>query len=567
MWHSNPTARLLVVLSAFFSFSPASEALASDRPTPYLTGPVRWYHWPVADGGTDHWYGILLISLNAFQEESLLERWNLNLVSLGTIEEWAFVSNTVKLEPFSTTFRTGLSAAPGEPFAWSDGTPMNLLLPEGNTNTSSVPLRIHITPWGALQTVADQPSSNTFSAALLESVAHPSELPPAIVRPPAGGSFYNDRPASFSVLAVGGEPISYQWNVGGIPIPNATNTTFQMALTTLSTGAVSIVVSNSAGTIESPPAPITIVPSVATGTNSWWFQWRAEHGGNGHWYGMRQNYQRPLSWSAAINLAQRLGAHLPTLDTEQEATRVIGALHANFVEAWLGLTDAQSEGSFEWVDQSSGPFTSWAATEPASANPDHDYVFTDRDGTWRTAGPQVALPVTLFESPVSPAERAPVFLDDTAPGPFRISLGSTNRIAFDVFGAHLQYQWRLNGQPLRHATNLVLAFNTSSTNETGSYDLIARNSRGAATSPPVSVTVFLPEPITPIISRPSPSTFHIEYNFPADAEMVTLEYSYDLTNWFQGASATWQGPSYNYLFDVAFNPTALQRFFRLRREP
>src|SRR5262245_50234077 len=86
---------------------------------------------------------------------------------------------------------------------------------------------------------------------------------PAITQQPTDTTVNEGQPASFSVTATGGPPLSYQWqkliNIAWANITGATSSTFTIGSTTqLDAGQYRVIVTNSAGSATSNPATLTI---------------------------------------------------------------------------------------------------------------------------------------------------------------------------------------------------------------------------------------------------------------------------------------------------------------------
>jgi hypothetical protein len=84
---------------------------------------------------------------------------------------------------------------------------------------------------------------------------------PTITTPPASQTVTAPAGATFSVTATGTGPLSYQWRRGGTNIPGANGSSYVLASTTLAdNGAMfDVVVSNSAGFVESSAATLTVL--------------------------------------------------------------------------------------------------------------------------------------------------------------------------------------------------------------------------------------------------------------------------------------------------------------------
>ena len=92
-------------------------------------------------------------------------------------------------------------------------------------------------------------------------------VPPAITVQPTAQNITAGQTATFSVTATGTAPLSYQWKKNGTDISGANSNTYTTPV--MSTGGsgveYSVVVSNSAGTVTSSSATLTVNKSSATG--------------------------------------------------------------------------------------------------------------------------------------------------------------------------------------------------------------------------------------------------------------------------------------------------------------
>jgi hypothetical protein len=83
---------------------------------------------------------------------------------------------------------------------------------------------------------------------------------PSITAHPAAVTVTEAQPATFAVTAAGTAPLAFQWRRGSNDIAGATSATFTLPATTLADNGASfaVVVSNSAGTVTSNAAPLTV---------------------------------------------------------------------------------------------------------------------------------------------------------------------------------------------------------------------------------------------------------------------------------------------------------------------
>ena len=108
----------------------------------------------------------------------------------------------------------------------------------------------------------------SFSGQTLAQAAVGGPVPlPQITGQPSNTVVTVGGPASFTVTASGGVPLSYQWRLAGTNLPAATNRTYAIAAAGLSNaGNYLVVVSNPGGSVTSAVATLTVVsaPVIAT---------------------------------------------------------------------------------------------------------------------------------------------------------------------------------------------------------------------------------------------------------------------------------------------------------------
>jgi pectate lyase/pectin methylesterase-like acyl-CoA thioesterase len=90
-------------------------------------------------------------------------------------------------------------------------------------------------------------------------------IPPSIVTPPAPQIVNAGATATFSVVASGTEPLTYQWRKNGADIPSATSDTLTLNNVQAADAAgYAVVVSNAGGSVTSPAATLTVVDPALT---------------------------------------------------------------------------------------------------------------------------------------------------------------------------------------------------------------------------------------------------------------------------------------------------------------
>ena len=134
------------------------------------------------------------------------------------------------------------------------------------TATFSIPAGEAAGARSATITFTTPNGSLTFSSTGGFTVAAGVDSPPSITQQPQSKSVGSGSSATFTVVAAGTAPLSYQWRKDGADIAGATSASHAIAAVTASdTGAYTCVVSNDYGTVSSSAATlaITATPSYA----------------------------------------------------------------------------------------------------------------------------------------------------------------------------------------------------------------------------------------------------------------------------------------------------------------
>jgi hypothetical protein len=108
----------------------------------------------------------------------------------------------------------------------------------------------------------------TAEVASLYAMATNSAAPVlGIASPPESRVAFAGRSTTFNVGATGPQPFSYQWRQAGIPIPGATRQSYTIqSVNTNDAGNYDVVVTDSAGSANSQPAWLSVVPAGNTPT-------------------------------------------------------------------------------------------------------------------------------------------------------------------------------------------------------------------------------------------------------------------------------------------------------------
>jgi len=83
------------------------------------------------------------------------------------------------------------------------------------------------------------------------------------------------------------------------------------------------------------------------------------------------------SWRASERRAKEIGGQLVVIETQEENDYISSRIIRR--EAYIGLTDQDSEGNFKWVDGTNPTFKNWSSSQPDT---DGDYVHLNSTGRW-----------------------------------------------------------------------------------------------------------------------------------------------------------------------------------------
>ncbi len=105
--------------------------------------------------------------------------------------------------------------------------------------------------------VSNTAGSVTSSPAIL--TVNPASVAPTITTQPASQTVMVGGNVTFNVTATGTETLTYQWRLNGVNIASATGSTLALtSVTTNQAGSYVVLVSNSAGSVTSSPALVTV---------------------------------------------------------------------------------------------------------------------------------------------------------------------------------------------------------------------------------------------------------------------------------------------------------------------
>ena len=101
----------------------------------------------------------------------------------------------------------------------------------------------------------------------------------------------------------------------------------------------------------------------------------------------------PASWATANQNCIALGGNLAVINNASENAFLANGLQAT--AAWIGATDMNSEGNFQWVDGTPFSYTNWYVGQPNNYNGNQDHLELLKSGEWNDQYGSVSLEYIL----------------------------------------------------------------------------------------------------------------------------------------------------------------------------
>ena len=288
--------------------------------------------------------------------------------------------------------------------------------------------------------ITNTAGSVTSNFATLAVTAAP--VAPSITSQPANQTTFAGQTATFSVIASGTVPLSYQWQKNGAAIGGAISSSYTTpAEITSDNGAqFTVVISNAAGTIISSAATLTVNPDPVPPSITAQPASQTIAAGQTATFSVTATGTAPLSYQWQKNGAAIAGATSSSYTTPAETASDNGAQFSVV------------------VSNSAGTATSNAAILTVNAPP------------------------AVTAQPVNQT----------------VAVGQTATFSVTATGtAPLSYQWRKNGVNISGAT--VAAYTTpatASTDNSSQFSVVISNAAGSVTSSTATLTINVPPSIT-----------------------------------------------------------------------
>jgi Immunoglobulin domain/NHL repeat/Immunoglobulin I-set domain len=296
--------------------------------------------------------------------------------------------------------------------------------------------------------------------------------PVAITTQPIDLTVATGSGATFSVVASGSAPLTYQWRKDGTNIAGATSASYTIPSAAAANAAsYSVVVTNVVGSVTSNTATLTVnTPLTITSQPT----------------GLTKNTGSTASFSVTAT-----GTTPITYQWRKDGAAVSGATTSTYN---IGSVSESHAGSYDVVlVNPAGSLTSGAAVL------------------------SIQTPPTLTTLPSSTAVIVGM------PASFRVAATDTGPLV---------YQWRKGGVPVVGATSPIYAIAAAQTSDAGTYDCVVSGAKGSVTTTPVVLTVN--KPTGPVITGqpvgaglPIGSPYTLKVTVAASAGIVTYQWFKD----------------------------------------
>ena len=396
-----------------------------------------------------------------------------NVTGVNFADTSTVVAPTITTQPASQSVTAGQTATFGVVTAGS--APLSYQWQKNGGNISGATSSSYTIPATATSdsgstfdvVVSNSVGSVTSAVATLTVSAAP--VAPTITVQPSSQTVTAGQTAIFTVIATGTAPLSYQWKKNGASISGATGSSYRTPATTTndSGSTFSVVVSNSAGTVTSSVATLTVNAA-------------------------------PVA---------------PTITTQPMNQTVTAGQTATFTVTVTGTAPL----SYQWYRNGAAVAgaTSASYTTGPTTSSDNGAQFTVMVAN--TAGTATSSPATLTinAAPVAPAIT-------TQPTSQTVTAGQTATFSVAATGtAPLRYQWYRNGVAISGALSPSYTTGTATSSDNGAqFTVVVSNTAGTATSSAAILTINLPP--AQITATPSSASFGNVVVGTSNSQTITL---------------------------------------------
>jgi invasion protein IalB len=471
-----------------------------------------------------------------------------NVAGVNFTDSAAAVAPTITTQPGNQTVTAGQTATFTVVAAGT--APLSYQWQKSGVNITGAASASYTTPvtttadGGASFAVVVNNTAGTVTSSAATLTVNTAAVAPTITTQPGNQTVTAGQTATFTVVAAGTAPLSYQWQKNGVNIAGATSASYTTAATTTADGGASfdVVVSNTAGTVTSAAATLTVnaaavAPTITTqpgnqtvtvgqtatftvaaaGTAPLSYQWQKNSvnivgassasyttpatttSDSGSTFRVVVSNTVGTLTSSAATLTVNAAAVAPSITTQPVNQAVTAGQTATFTVVAAGTAPL----SYQWQKNGvniTGATTS-SYTTPATTTADSGSTF--RVIVSNAAGTVTSGVATLT---VNPAPVAPTIT--TQPVNQTVTAGQTATFTVVATGtAPLSYQWQKNGVNIAGATSTSYTTPATTTADSGStFRVIVSNTAGTVTSSPATLTVNAAVVAPTITTQPANQT-------------------------------------------------------------
>lgn len=301
-----------------------------------------------------------------------------------------------------------------------------------------------------LTAIATYDSGGTYGTPVGKSgTVQYGAIAPTIATQPTSSTVTAGASVTFTVAASGSSPLSYQWQKGGTAIGGATSASYTInATATTDAGSYACVVSNSAGSVTSNSATLTVNAAAVAPTIT------------------TQPTSATVTAGTSVTFTVAASGSTPiAYQWQKNGTAIGGATSASYTLASVATSDA---GNYTCVaTNSAGSATSNAAT------------------------------LTVNSAAVAPTIT-------TQPSSATVNVGASATFTVAATGtAPLSYQWYKGVAAISGATSASYTLASAQLTDASTYRCVVSNSAGSATSNTATLTVTTPTVAPTITTQPA----------------------------------------------------------------
>jgi hypothetical protein len=355
----------------------------------------------------------------------------------------------------------------------------------------------------------------------------PAPVAPAITSNPASQTVIAGQTATFSVVATGTAPLSYQWTMNGTAINGASSTSYTTAATTIANSGetFSVTVSNAAGSATSGSATLTVnapvvAPAItsnpanqtvtagqtatfsgaATGTAPLTYQWKLNGAAisgatatsyttsatttanSGEIFSVTVSNTAGSATSGSASLTVNAPVVAPSITSNPTNQTVTAGQMATFSVVATGTAPLTYQWNMNGAAIGGATATSYTTAATTTANSGEAFSVTASNAAGSATSGSATLTVNALVV-------APAFTSN--PTSQTVTAGQTATFFAVATGtAPITYQWNMNGAAIGGATSAAYTTAATTTANSGeTFSVTVSNSAGTITSSSATLTV------------------------------------------------------------------------------